>query len=172
MDIYSNDVKNDRYLSHFGIKGQKWGIRRFQAYGSGGYDRKDGKTGRVIRLEGKIAKTRGKISKNNTKLEKLNSYENVKRNRRLELKKSKLEIKRAKLSKRVNKAKTKKEIRGADPNWFERRAIRKAYKLDTKISRIVRKQNTWKMKVSKLEYQNAELENKVDRYLERLDKFS
>ncbi len=36
------------YLAHHGIKGQKWGIRRFQAYGSGGYDRKGGETGQVV----------------------------------------------------------------------------------------------------------------------------
>ena len=47
--------------------------------------------------------------------------------------------------------------------------MKKAYKLDKRIARIVKKQNAWKMKVSKLEYRNMKLERKVDKYIRRLD---
>lgn len=155
------------YLAHHGVQGQKWGIRRFQNYGSGGYDRKGGKTGK---FQAKINKAKGKIEKNNAKIAKLNNFKNTSRNQRLEIKRTNLEIRRAKLDRRVNKARTKREVYNEDPNWFEARALKKAYKLDTRISRIVRKQNAWKMKVDKLEHKNTKLEAKVDKYVKKLDK--
>ena len=54
------------YLAHHGILGQKWGVRRFQAYGSG-YDRKGGKTGKVVG-EAKAQRAAAKAAKREAKL--------------------------------------------------------------------------------------------------------
>lgn len=33
-----NDLIRDNFLQHHGVLGQKWGVRRFQPYGQGGYN--------------------------------------------------------------------------------------------------------------------------------------
>lgn len=154
---------NEFFVSHHGISGMHWGVRRFQPYGQGGYSPKK------VRLEKKIEKTKGKIEKNNNKLDKLNNYSNSTRNQRREMKRLGLERRRAKLTKRVEGARTRKMLYNLEPTRRESRAMKKAYKLDKRIARIVKKQNAWKMKVSKLEYRNMKLERKVDKYIRRLD---
>ena len=51
MDYYGNNDWRDYHLSHFGIKGMHWGIRRFQPYGKGGYEPETIKDKRLKKLE-------------------------------------------------------------------------------------------------------------------------
>ena len=56
-------------ISHHGILGMHWGIRRFQPYGKGGYDRKGGKTGKEI---GEAKQISSKIRRNATTFDTVN----------------------------------------------------------------------------------------------------
>lgn len=168
MNYYA--ISDDVYvIAHHGIVGMKWGIRRFQPYGKGGYNPKTPVEKRSAKLNKKIDSAKAEISRNNEKINDLNNYSNSKRNQKLARKRLSLETRRAKYDKRVNKARIKREVYNKEPNLFEKRALKKAYKLETKISRVIRKQNAWKQKVSKLEYRNLKLEHKVDNYVRKLD---
>ena len=52
MEYYGNDYRS--YLSHYGVLGMHWGIRRYQPYGAG-YQRKGGETGKELAEVKKVA---------------------------------------------------------------------------------------------------------------------
>lgn len=156
-------------LYHHGILGQKWGQRNGPPYPLSGSDHSAAEK-RAARYRSGAERAEEKIAKNKAKIEKLNSYRNSKRNQKLEIKRNKLQIKRDRLANRVNSARLKRELYDVGPNRSERRAMKKAYKLDTKIARVERKQNIWQQKVNKLEYKNTKLEHKVQKYLAKADK--
>ena len=156
-------------LYHHGILGQKWGQRNGPPYPLSGSDHSAAEK-RAARYRSSAERAEGKIAKNKAKIEKLNSYRNSKHNQKLEMRRNKLQIKRDKLAKLVNSGRMKRELYNMEPNRRERRAMKKAYKLDTNIARVERKQNIWQQKVNKLEYKNTKLEHKVNKLIAKADK--
>lgn len=164
MQLFSED-----YLAHHGIQGQKWGVRRFQ--NPDGSLTEKGKK-RVASLEGRLSSTNQKISKNQQKISKLKSYKKSRKHDKLEMKREKKEIKRAKLAKKVNEARKNRELYDIGPNRGQRKALKKAYKLDTAIAKIDKKQNAYKLKIDKLEYKNMKNDERSRRIQAEIDRLN
>lgn len=163
------DFFSDEYLEHHGVKGMRWGVRKppNSYYNSDGSLSKKGQR-RVTRLNKKLSSTNAAISKNQAKVQELHSYKNTKKAQKLDIKLKKKEIKRAKLDKKVNQARMNRELYDVGPNRRQRKAMKKAYKLDNSISKLKRKQNKALLKADKLEYKTAKKQERARRLSEEL----
>lgn len=67
-------IYSDEHLSHHGIKGQKWGVRRWQnadgSYNEAGERRYRGENSKMAKAYAKAAKLRAKAEKNRAKAKK------------------------------------------------------------------------------------------------------
>ena len=106
---YTRIVQEDDYLEHHGIKGQKWGIRRYQnadgsltEAGKRHYDIKEAKI--KARAEKAVAKAQVKAAKLSAKTEKL-AAKNLKRETKAQEKLMKMDMKRLKKTAAYEKGK-------------------------------------------------------------------
>jgi chromosome segregation ATPase len=157
-------------LYHHGIRGQRWGVRRWQntdgSLKSGGaahYQKQAEKLGK------KIESAQGKIDRNNEKKAAITAKynKNFVRNSKRDAKVAALKQKRASLEKKVSKINNKVMVKGKDANFFEKRTLKKAYSLDRKIASGERAKLRYDMKISKLDAQNAKLKKRVDKYTQQ-----
>lgn len=61
---------NNTYLAHYGVLGMKWGVRRYQPYGEGGYNPKKKRRGKTQKTHAELMKSTNakELYKNRDKL--------------------------------------------------------------------------------------------------------
>lgn len=164
--MYENEIY------HHGIKGQRWGVRRWQnadgSLKSGGaahYQKQ------ADSLHKKIDRLQGKIDKNNDRKAAITAKFNKHsvKNAVQDAKVAKWKQRRSAIQKKVSKINNKVMVRGKDVNFFEKRTLKKAYRLDKKIASGEKAKLRYDTKISKLDAQNAKLKKKVDRYLDKYE---
>jgi hypothetical protein len=148
-------------LIHYGILGQKWGIRRYQ--NEDGTLTDAGKK-RYASLENASEKYSGKIEKSQAKISKMTDTDYKRRKTaKLTYKQEKLEEKQSRYKARAQRAQSRMMYQAVQPNWLDRRAINKNTKYQYKIDRVVRKLEKYDAKVAKENY-------KIEKYSQRINR--
>ena len=153
---------SDDYLSHHGVLGMRWGVRRYQSYST--VPRKSGDGGKEIGLAKKKARLQSKVDKNNAKIKK---YQDELKKPSI-VKDEALQKKyQAKLDK-VNasyftKRAERREAKGKDLGIIGERNLWKRANYEAKLAKASIRPDTLRTKIADLEYKNAKLDKKINK---------
>lgn len=150
-------------LYHFGVQGMKWGVRRYQnidgTLNSAGRKR-------YADLSKKRLSTAYKIKAVEDRKQKITDRYNkhAVANARRDVKLSIYKQKRDSLQPKVSKITTKMMVKGKSPNFFEKRTLKKAYKLDKRIANASKSKDRFNKQISKLDLKSARLQKHIAKY--------
>lgn len=152
-------------LYHHGIKGQRWGVRRFQtedgSLTNAGLKRYAALSKKQTALSSKLASIDSKKTQITTKYNTVGHAKQEARVARLKEKRNKLERKVSKLEQRA--------LKGKDIGYFGRKTLNKAYKLDRKIASQSKAKLKFDKQISKLDAQSAKVQKCIERYNKKLN---
>jgi chromosome segregation ATPase len=163
----SDYIIYDSELNHFGVLGMKWGIRRYQnadgTLTAAGKKRVTGYTKKLSSLNQKLDKTEARKQKVTDRYNK-HAVANARRDVKVNIYKQK----RNRLQPKVSKITTKMLVKGKSPNFFEKRTLKKAYKLDKRIANASRSKIRFEKQISKLDFKEARIQRRINRYNRKL----
>lgn len=153
-------------LYHYGTKGQKWGIRRYQ--NPDGSLTEEGKK-RYANYSERANKLQGQIDKNSKKIYTLTKeYSHSKQRQKLEIKRQKLQRQHDRLEPKRKKIQDNMLIYGKQPSKRGQRQLKKAAKVDAKLGKVNRQIIKGDTKVSKLELQNTKYQHQIDKMVAKV----
>ena len=169
MGTYYVINTNSDILYHSGIKGMRWGRRRYQ--NEDGSLTPAGRE-RYGRLQGRITKYEDRKSDIQKRLHKeMSTRKYAKATTTMSVKRDMLKAKSDRLKAKNQKTRYKMEMLGKQPGFFKRRNLRKEYRVNKKLAKVEKRVTSATRKVSRLKLRDAKMDRKILRAQKAFNKF-